>query len=68
MADQKTFDEIKKELLDSFNVGVESFKDQFDAIAQASNELLGTFTQGRQRIGELRTALADALPDVTRRS
>ncbi len=66
MADQKTFDEIKKELLDSFNVGVESFKDQFDAIAQASNELLGTFTQGRQRIGELRTALADALPDVTR--
>ena len=66
MADQKTFDEIKKELMDSFNVGVESFKDQFDEIAQESNKLLGTFTQGRQRIGELRTALADALPDVTR--
>jgi hypothetical protein len=66
MADQKTFDEIKKELLDSFNVGVEDFKKQFDDIADASNKLLGTFTQGRQRIGELRTALADALPDVTR--
>lgn len=66
MADQKTFDEIKQELLDSFKVGVEDFKKQFDDIAAASNELLGTFTQGRQRIGELRTALADALPDVTR--
>lgn len=66
MADQKTFDEIKKELLDSFNVGVEDFKKQFDDIADASNKLLGVFTQGRQRIGELRTALADALPDVTR--
>lgn len=66
MADQKTFDEIKKELLDSFKVGVEDFKTQFDEIAEKSNELLGVFTQGRQRIGELRTALADALPDVTR--
>lgn len=66
MADQKTFDEIKQELLDSFKVGVEDFKKQFDQIAEKSNELLGVFTQGRQRIGELRTALADALPDVTR--
>lgn len=66
MADQKTFDEIKQELLDSFKVGVKDFKKQFDDIADASNKLLGTFTQGRQRIGELRTALADALPDVTR--
>lgn len=66
MADQKTFDEIKKELMDSFKIGVEDFKDQFDAIAQKSNELLVVFTQGRQRIGELRQGLADALPDVTR--
>lgn len=37
-----------------------------DALSQYSNEINKIFTQGRQRITELSTALADATPDVRR--
>jgi hypothetical protein len=63
-ADQSP-EEYKKSLTDSLNIGHELGK-YLGEIQSASIEVNKVFTQGRQRVSELMTGIADATPRVNR--
>lgn len=63
---KSTLDQFRKDLEEQLKIDAASFGKVFDDLSKAANEVNKIFTQGRQRISELRTALADAGPDVLR--
>lgn len=67
MADEKfSSEKFGEDIQKQLTVDFKAFKDASDALAQYANEINKTFTQGRQRISELSTTLADATPNVRR--
>jgi hypothetical protein len=64
--DKSSIDKIYQDIKDLFTVNSETFVAEFDKIAVAGNKIQTVFTQGRQRVVELRNAIADAAPDVIR--
>ena len=67
MANNKsTISQFKEDLLNELKVDTESFLKASGDLSDYSNKVNKFFTQGRQRIVELKTALTDATPNVTR--
>jgi hypothetical protein len=67
MANTKsTISQFKEDLLNELKVDTESFLKASGDLSDYSNQVNKFFTQGRQRIVELKTALTDATPNVTR--
>jgi hypothetical protein len=67
MANTKsTISQFKEDLLNELKVDTESFLKASGDLSDYANQVNKFFTQGRQRIVELKTALADATPNVTR--
>lgn len=69
MADENkktTTGQYGKDVSEQFNMDADTLTTKFDILSQKAREVNEIFTQGRQRISELRTALADATPDVAR--
>lgn len=63
---KSTTEQFGEDISKQFKIDGEALKDSSDALAQYSDQINKIFTQGRQRITELSTALADATPDVRR--
>lgn len=63
---KSTLGQFGEDAAAQFKIDGETFLKVFDDLSRAANQVNGVFTQGRQRISELRTALADAGPDVLR--
>ena len=57
---------FKEDLLNELKVDAEAFVKASNDLSKYATQVNNLFTQGRQRIVELKTALADATPDVTR--
>lgn len=67
MADDKsTIGKFGEDVQRQMDVSFEAFKKGSDALAEYANQINQVFTQGRQRINEISTAIADAIPNVTR--
>jgi hypothetical protein len=67
MANEKsTIAQFKEDILNELKVDTESFLKASGDLSAYANQVNKFFTQGRQRIVELKTALADATPNVTR--
>jgi len=64
-ASEQSPEEYRKSLMDSLDIGHELGK-YLGEIQQYSIEVNKTFTQGRQRLSELITSIADATPRVNR--
>ena len=64
-ASEQSPEEYKKSLMDSLDIGHELGK-YLGEIQQYSIEVNKTFTQGRERLSELITGIADATPRVNR--
>ena len=63
---RSTISKFKEDLLNELKVDAESFLKASGDLSDYSNQVNKFFTQGRQRIVELKTALTDATPNVTR--
>lgn len=63
---KSTTEQFGEDISKQFKIDGKALKDSSDALAQYSDQINKIFTQGRQRITELSTALADATPDVRR--
>jgi hypothetical protein len=63
---KSTISQFKEDLLNELKVDTESFLKASGDLSNYANQVNKFFTQGRQRIVELKTALADATPNVTR--
>jgi hypothetical protein len=61
---KSTIGQFGEDVAEQFKVDGKTLLTLFDSLSQAANSINNTFGQGRQRIIELRTALADAGPDV----
>jgi hypothetical protein len=61
---KSTIGQFGEDVAEQFKVDGKTLLSLFDSLSQAANSINNTFGQGRQRIIELRTALADAGPDV----
>lgn len=68
MADDKksSIEQLKEDILAQLKVDANTFIESSDALASYSNEINKLFTQGRQRMLELQTSLADTTPGVAR--
>jgi hypothetical protein len=67
MADEKsTAEKFGEDVQRQLTLDLKAFTAASDALSEYSNQVNETFTQGRQRISEISTALADATPNVTR--
>ena len=69
MADEgkkSTADQFGEDVGKQLKVDAKDLLASSDALAEYAREVNNVFTQGRQRISELSTALADATPDVRR--
>jgi hypothetical protein len=63
---KSSIEQLKEDILAQLKVDAKTFIDSSDALAQYSNEVNNLFTQGRQRMLELQTSLADTTPAVAR--
>lgn len=63
---KSTIDQFGEDVAAQFKINADSFLKVFDDLSRAANKINETFTQGRQRVFELRNALADAGPEVLR--
>ena len=63
---KSSIEQLKEDILAQLKVDAKTFIDSSDALAQYSNEVNNFFTQGRQRMLELQTSLADTTPAVAR--
>jgi hypothetical protein len=61
---KSTIGQFGEDVAEQFKVDGKTLLSLFDSLSQAANSINNTFGQGRQRIIELRTAFADAGPDV----
>ena len=67
MADEKsTAEKFGEDVQRQLTLDLKAFTDASDALSEYSNQVNETFTQGRQRVSEISTALADATPNVRR--
>lgn len=67
MADEKsTTEKFGEDVQRQLTLDLKAFTDASDALSEYSNQVNETFTQGRQRVSEISTALADATPNVRR--
>ena len=66
MANKSTISQFKEDLLNELKVDTETFLKASTDLSEYANQVNKVFTQGRQRIVELKTALTDATPNVTR--
>jgi hypothetical protein len=66
MADKNSIEQLKEDVLNQLKVDANTFIESSDALSQYANQVNTFFTQGRQRIAELQTALADATPSIAR--
>jgi hypothetical protein len=63
---KSSIEQLKEDILAQLKVDAGTFIESSDALAQYSNEVNKFFTQGRQRMSELQTSLADTTPAVAR--
>jgi hypothetical protein len=66
MADKNSIEQLKEDILNQLKVDANTFIESSDALSQYSNDINKLFTQGRQRMLELQTALADTTPSIAR--
>ena len=68
MADDKknSIEQLKEDVLNQLKVDANTFIESSDALSQYANDINKLFTQGRQRMLELQTALADTTPSIAR--
>jgi hypothetical protein len=66
MADKNSIEQLKEDVLNQLKVDANTFIESSDALSQYSNDINKLFTQGRQRMLELQTALADTTPSIAR--
>ena len=62
----QSIQQFKDDILAQLKVDTKSFLESSAALSEYANQINSVFTQGRQRITELSTALADATPNVAR--
>jgi hypothetical protein len=67
-ADDKknSIEQLKEDVLNQLKVDANTFIESSDALSQYANDINKLFTQGRQRMLELQTALADTTPSIAR--
>jgi hypothetical protein len=58
--------QFKEDLLNQLKVDAESFVKASNDLSKYATQINNVFTQGRQRIVELQTAIADTAPGITR--
>jgi len=58
--------QFKEDLLNQLKVDAESFVKASNDLSKYATQINNVFTQGRQRIVELQTAIADTTPNITR--
>ena len=63
---KSSIEQLKEDILAQLKVDAGTFIESSDALAQYSNDVNKFFTQGRQRMSELQTSLADTTPAVAR--
>jgi hypothetical protein len=63
---KSSIEQLKEDILAQLKVDANTFIESSDALAQYSNDINKLFTQGRQRMLELQTSLADTTPGVAR--
>jgi hypothetical protein len=63
---KSSIEQLKEDILAQLKVDANTFIESSDALAQYSNDVNKFFTQGRQRMLELQTSLADTTPAVAR--
>jgi hypothetical protein len=63
---KNSIEQLKEDILNQLKVDANTFIESSDALSQYANQVNTFFTQGRQRIAELQTALADATPSIAR--
>lgn len=63
---KSTIEQLGDDFSKQFKFDASTFLQEFDKVSKAANDVNSVFTQGRQRINELRTSLTDAAPDVLR--
>ena len=66
MAEKNSIEQLKEDILNQLKVDANTFIESSDALSQYANQVNFLFTQGRQRIAELQTSLADATPSIAR--
>lgn len=66
MADKNSIEQLKEDILNQLKVDANTFIESSDALSQYANDINKLFTQGRQRMLELQTALADTTPSIAR--
>jgi len=66
MADKNSIEQLKEDVLNQLKVDANTFIESSDALSQYANDINKLFTQGRQRMLELQTALADTTPSIAR--
>jgi hypothetical protein len=66
MAEKNSIEQLKEDVLNQLKVDANTFIESSDSLSQYANQVNTFFTQGRQRIAELQTALADATPSIAR--
>jgi hypothetical protein len=66
MADKNSIEQLKEDVLNQLKVDANTFIESSDALSQYANDINKLFTQGRQRMLELQTALADTTPSISR--
>jgi hypothetical protein len=63
---KNSIEQLKEDILSQLKVDANTFIESSDALSQYANQVNSFFTQGRQRMLELQTALADATPGIAR--
>ena len=66
MADKNSIEQLKEDILNQLKVDANTFIESSDALSEYANNINKLFTQGRQRMLELQTALADTTPSIAR--
>jgi hypothetical protein len=66
MADKNSIEQLKEDILNQLKVDANTFIESSDALSEYANNINILFTQGRQRMLELQTALADTTPSIAR--
>lgn len=63
---KNSIEQLKEDILNQLKVDANTFIESSDALSQYANDINKLFTQGRQRMLELQTALADTTPSIAR--
>jgi hypothetical protein len=66
MAEKNSIEQLKEDILNQLKVDANTFIESSDALSEYANNINKLFTQGRQRMLELQTALADTTPSIAR--